>query len=278
MTLAIESEATIGGIAAKYPRSLGVFERFHLDFCCHGERTLRQACEAAGATFEDVVRALRELPASADGDARDWTVATMTELADHIEATHHAFAREAFDRLAVLAPKVARHHGAAHPELFEIERVVNRLREEMLDHMIREDRVLFPWLRRLESKASILSGPPWSVKRPIDCMMHDHEEVGRMLESIRALTNGFSVPPGACGSYQAMIGLLRDLEADTHVHIHKENSILFPAGIKAEAASGRRGGQCRDANELKESSETVPGRRAEEWAARDGSDRGSCGC
>ena len=44
------------------------------------EYTLMQACEAAGAQLEDVVRALREPPASADGDARDWTAATMTEL------------------------------------------------------------------------------------------------------------------------------------------------------------------------------------------------------
>lgn len=278
MTLAIESEASIGGIAAKHPRSLGVFEKFRLDFCCRGERTLQQACEAAGANLEDVVQALRELPASADGNDRDWTAATMTELADHIEATHHAFAREAFDRLAVLVPKVARHHGAAHPELFEIERVVARLREEMLDHMIREDRVLFPWLRRLESKTSILSGPPWSVKRPIDCMVHDHEEVGRMLASIRGLTNGFSTPPGACGSYQAMVGLLRDLEADTHVHIHKENSILFPAGIKAEAASGCRCGQRRDALEPAESKETVRGLRGKTCATHGGGEAGSCGC
>ncbi|MBX3379107.1 MAG: iron-sulfur cluster repair di-iron protein [Phycisphaeraceae bacterium] len=232
----IDASVPIGKIGADMPRSLAVFERFGLDYCCQGVRTLREACRMSNADLDEVLRALCEMTGEAAGSERDWASATMTELADHIERTHHAFARESFARLAVLVPKVAAHHGAAHPELHDLERVVARLREEMLDHMIREDRVLFPWLRRLDRKSEIHTGPPWSVRRPIDCMMHDHNEVGQMFREIKDLTNNFTPPDNACASFRAMVGLLRDLERDTHVHIHKENNILFPAGVRAEEA------------------------------------------
>lgn len=238
----IDPEQTVARIGIDDPRSLVLFDRFGLDYCCGGTRTLRQACEAAGVDLATLQRELEALSESASTGERDWGAATMTELADHIEHTHHVFVRETFARLAVLVPKVAGHHGAAHPELLQLEKTVRRLAEEMHDHMIREDRVLFPWLRRLDRKSEIHTGPPWSVRRPIDCMMHDHDEVGKMLREIRGLTDNFTPPPGACASFRVMVSLLAELERDTHLHVHKENNILFPAGVRAEAAEMERRG------------------------------------
>ena len=235
-----DPETPIGQIGAAYPQSLGLFERFGLDYCCQGARTLREACKSTGTNLLTVLVALEEMPDLVHRTERDWASATMTDLADHIQNTHHAFARDAFSRLSVLVPKVAAHHGAAQPELIELGRVVARLEEEMIDHMIREESVLFPWFRRLDRGSEIHTGPPWSVRRPIDCMMHDHDEVGRMLQQIQGLTSDFTPPAGACASFRAMVGLLRELEQDTHVHIHKENNILFPAGIRAEAEEVER--------------------------------------
>ena len=66
--------------------------------------------------------------------------------------------------------------------------------------------------------------------------MIEHEHSGDALAKMRALTGGFT-PPGACNTYVAMLGGLAELEADTHAHVHKENSILFPMAVKLEGAS-----------------------------------------
>ena len=69
--------------------------------------------------------------------------------------------------------------------------------------------------------------------------MHvEHEEVGALLRQIRALTDDFTAPDGACGTWRALWQGLADLEADLHEHIHLENNILFPKALHdgAEAA------------------------------------------
>jgi regulator of cell morphogenesis and NO signaling len=229
------AQHTVGEIAAAQPRSIPVFERFGLDYCCGGRKVLADAAKEAGIDPEAVLGAIRmacqESPAAGEPD---WANASLSDLADHIEATHHAFVRDALTRLASVVPRVVQAHADRHPELSTLQYVIQEFSEEMHDHMIREERVVFPWIRRLEKASQIHKGPPWSVKRPISCMIHDHDDAGRALESMRRLTHDFTPPADACPTYRSMLTTLAELESDTHLHIHKENNILFPGGIAAE--------------------------------------------
>jgi regulator of cell morphogenesis and NO signaling len=236
----LDANATLGEFAAHRPSSIPVFERLNLDYCCGGKRTLAEACRARALEPDRVLTAIAdEERGAAQRPERSWDTASMTELADHIEATHHAFCRDALTRLRATLPRVVAAHGERHPELPLVEKIVSDFAEELYDHMVREERVVFPWLRRLERPSEIQSGPPWSVKRPISCMVHDHEEAGEALAQLRRLTKDYTPPPDACGTYRSVLNTLRDLERDMHIHIHKENNILFPAGIRAEERLGR---------------------------------------
>lgn len=234
-TVNLTAATRIGDAAAAHADLIPVFERFGLDYCCRGGDSIEQSCARAGTPIGDVMQAVSEALTAKPG-ASVSAPRSMSEQCDDIERTHHAFVRDAFSRLDTLLPRVLAAHGAAHPELVELRAVVAELKAEMLDHMVREERVLFPWLRRLENPHSLAVGPPWSVKRPIDCMVHDHDAVGTALARIRALTGGYRAPDGACASYVALFRLLHDLERDTHLHVHKENNVLFPAGVRAEAS------------------------------------------
>ena len=70
----------------------------------------------------------------------------------------------------------------------------------------------------------------------IETLADEHETVGALLEELRRVTSGYSVPPDGCASYAACYRALADLEADTHLHVHKENNLLFPA-VRSAAAS-----------------------------------------
>ena len=65
-------------------------------------------------------------------------------------------------------------------------------------------------------------------------MEREHEVAGSALASLRRLTGGYAAPADACATYRAMIDALAALEADTHRHVHKENSILFPRALAIE--------------------------------------------
>lgn len=99
--------------------------------------------------------------------------------------------------------------------------------------------MLFPWLRRLDRKTDTQGGPPWSVRRPIDCKVHDHEDVGTALRHIRDLTDDLTVPETACHTWRSCYLLIAELERDTRLHIHRENNVFFPAAIEAEEAPRR---------------------------------------
>ncbi len=236
MTRTISPDMTVGAIATKHPELIPELERLGIDYCCKGSRTLAAASADAGCNVSEIIRTLSEhdiTEVNAD-DVLDVSVMTMTQLTDHIERTHHAFARSSLERLETLLEQCVAAHRNDDPRLIELQQVCASLADDMHDHFIREERVLFPWLQRLERKTEIQGGPPWSVRRPIDCMIHDHDDVGEAFHRIHELTDDLHAPENACSIWKECYRVVADLERDTHIHIHKENNILFPAGIEAE--------------------------------------------
>src|SRR5262245_30245897 len=139
--------ATVGDIVATDFRTAGVFERFGIDFCCGGRRSLAEACQSAEADQDAVIRALRALPAERNNDdVREWR---LDRLVDHIESVHHAYVRDALPRIDGFLAKLVDVHGARHPELRLIAASFRRLRCELEQHMMKEEQVLFPYVRDL---------------------------------------------------------------------------------------------------------------------------------
>src|SRR5262249_43101127 len=164
----------------------------------------------------------------------DWTREPLSRLADHIEATHHRLMRAELPRAVALVTKVARVHGERRPELVELKGVFDDFAEDLLAHMDREDSTLFPWIRALESPDGQTSRH--GLDQPISAMMGDHDEAGQALQRIRELTSNFTPPLDACGTYRVMLATLREIEADMHTHVHKENNILFPRALGVDAS------------------------------------------
>ncbi len=224
---------TVGEWVRQNPATSRVFENLGIDYCCGGKIPLETACNTKGLDTSDVLRQLTE----ADGRAREANADGMglTELADHIEATHHAFLREELPRLDSMARKVAAVHGEQEPRLREVRDVFSACMEELVSHMNKEEQVLFPMIRELEAASGPVRFHCGSLANPIRMMEHEHDDAGDALKRISQLTDGYTPPDWACTTYRAMLDALRSFELDMHTHVHKENSILFPKAIKLEA-------------------------------------------
>lgn len=105
--------------------------------------------------------------------------------------------------------------------------------------MRKEEHVLFPYIVELERAKKANLSPPiphfGTVKNPIRMMMAEHDADGDRLRKMRAVTNDYSLPDGACPSFTALYAGLEDLERDLHKHIHLENNVLFPAAAELES-------------------------------------------
>ncbi len=228
---------TLRSIALAQPATIRVFERFHLDYCCGGNRSLAEACNQKALDIETVLTALAEAT-NATEPARDFTQATPSELIQHIVKTHHAYVRAELPRLMALAEKVAAKHGPTHPEYIQIERHLLQLDGELINHLTKEEIVLFPYIEALERRRNGQGPVPHAcfatVESPIQAMLNEHEAAGALLEEMRSSTQGFAPPAGACPT---LIGLLDGIDAfekDLHRHVHLENNLLFPRAIAME--------------------------------------------
>jgi regulator of cell morphogenesis and NO signaling len=159
-------------------------------------------------------------------------------LITHIKNNHHKFTREEMARLVPLLEKVCSVHGKNHPELQQVRASFQSLVQELTTHMMKEERVLFPYIVRMEEaviqKEPILPPPFGSVQNPVSMMEHEHDSAGNALRAMRGASCGYTTPGDACISYQTLYKALADFEADLHQHIHLENNILFPRAIAME--------------------------------------------
>jgi len=233
-----EEGETIGELVAKDYRKAEVFKKYGLDFCCGGKKSVARACREKGispAQVEQELNALTETPLSRAQNFAAWD---LNFLADYIENNHHTYVREALPALTEYTTKIARVHGEWHPELREIARHFAAVASELNAHMPKEERVLFPYIRRLNEAekvgASVVRPGFGSIQNPINMMEMEHEAAGNSMEAIRELSNNYTLPAYACTTYRLAFAKLQEFEADLHQHIHLENNILFPKAVALE--------------------------------------------
>ncbi len=239
--MSIELTQSVRQIVTEIPEIIPVFQRFGIDFCCGGEKSLSVACQDAKIPAETVLSAFEDLKklSAARSDEKNWSSEPLSALLDHIKSTHHAFTRNEIARIEKLLSKVPDKHGEKHPELYDVREVFQALAAELSVHLMKEEQILFPYIVRLEEAQ--LSGEPappstcfGSVENPIRMMEFEHASAGDELRELRRLSNDYQPPEDACDGYRSLYSALADFEKDLHLHIHKENNILHPRALQAE--------------------------------------------
>ncbi len=231
---------TVRELAVENPAATRIFEKFGIDYCCGGNQSLKQACERARLSVDEVIDSLEmaEETSRATKAVHDWTTEPLSELAAHINNTHHKYTREEIARLRPLFQKVCSVHGKNHSELFTMQESFEGLAQELTMHMMKEEKVLFPYIVRMEEasieNSPVVPAPFGRVENPIAMMVHEHDPAGSALGIMREASSNYKVPPEACTTYQTLFNALGDFEADLHQHIHLENNILFPRAIALE--------------------------------------------
>lgn len=205
------------------PQCAKVFEELNIDFCCGGDTSLLTACEEEDLEPHWVYQRLVELQPAPSTREKDVSDLTLTELTEHLESTHHVYLKKALPRLVALMDKVHQAHSPRHPELTRLQTVVENLRADLEPHLLKEEQILFPLIRQLEADGLQLE----AAQGPIRVMRSEHDGAGDLLKEMRTLTNVYVVPKDGCQSFQLLYEGLKELEEDTHLHIYKENNILF---------------------------------------------------
>lgn len=230
--------ARVGDVVAKDFRTAAVFQRFGIDFCCGGRRSIADACRGAGVDQDAILAALETLrPEDAPADeVASWPIGRL--VARILEA-HHAYIRESTPVISSYLEKLVSVHGCRHPELSRIESAFQQVSRDLGPHLMKEEHVLFPYIAELVEWAGATDAPPrsspfGSVGNPIRMMEREHEEVGKEMRLIRELTSDFTPPEDGCTTYRVCFSELLRFESDLHRHVHLENNVLFPKVVALE--------------------------------------------
>jgi regulator of cell morphogenesis and NO signaling len=231
----ITETTPVGAIAAAVPASLEVLEKYAIDFCCGGKRAIGEVCREQGLPLAVVMSAIRDAAKDERRDERDWGRESLHALTEYIVTTYHDALREQLPQLAAWAAKVKQVHGSKSPRCAHIEDVIGELSTDLIEHMRKEEVVLFPAIRGLEHgerrHATAIAGP-------MTVMEQEHDTAGALLADLRRSTDDYVTPAWACATVTALYRGLAQLEQAMQRHVHLENNVLFPrARMLAEQVS-----------------------------------------
>jgi regulator of cell morphogenesis and NO signaling len=232
------SELTLADIVTKNFKAAGIFEKYDLDFCCGGNKTIAQACLENGtdpkviySEIEKMDSVKVEIPESVD----DWE---LDFIVDYIINNHHKFVRYMIPLISSHTGKVASSHGENHPETIEVAKTFSVLYKELKQHMMKEEEILFPYIKYLVkvNRGEAKFEKPYfgRIGNQINLMELEHQAAGEGMYSIRKLTKNYLPPSNASNIYKVCMKELQEFEEDLHRHEHLENNVLFPKAVLLE--------------------------------------------
>ena len=236
----IRPDLRVAEVVATHPSSPRVLELLGVDFCCGGAKAITAAAEAAGIEFGELTDLLLDEDSTAVPLPRtpeDFASRSLTRQVEHITRDRHRFARRQLLRL----DRAVRRAWSGHRQFNGLERVrqlLGELADDLIPHMAREERFLFPYMRSLEGdgkpgeRVSIpLHG---NLEYPLAAITHDHTDDSDRLLELREVTSGFDAKEDACDPIRALYAGLADLDRDLQEHIRIENQIVFPRAVQME--------------------------------------------
>ncbi|WP_312177872.1 iron-sulfur cluster repair protein YtfE [Pseudescherichia sp.] len=216
-------DQSLGELALSIPRASALFRQYDMDYCCGGKQTLARAAQRKALNVEEIEAALTKL-AEQPVD-KEWRVAPLAEIIDHIIVRYHDRHREQLRELILQATKVERVHADKPNVPRGLAKYLTMLHEELTNHMMKEERILFPMIK--QGQGSHAAGP-------VSVMESEHDEAGELLEVIKHTTHNVTPPPEACTTWKAMYNGINELIDDLMEHISLENNVLFPRALAGE--------------------------------------------
>ena len=227
---------TVGSVVALNINAAKILDRYGIDFCCRGNKTLAEACQEKNIRIDDLVEELTNLKRNDNEPSPDFNAMRLDYLSHYIKNFHHKYTSESILFIKTQISKLILVHGKTHPDLELIKMLFDDISDHLTVHMKREELMLFPYIQKIVrvGKDAVGRAVFGAVEKPISALMDDHEVEGERFRRLQNLTSHYTAPPDACNTFKATYAAMKELETDLHIHIHLENNILFPKALALE--------------------------------------------
>ncbi len=227
-------DQTLAGIALSNHAYIPVFEKYSLDFCCRGNKTLAEACAEKNLSATEIAMEMTQLTTKSK-PVLPFTEMDAEQLIAYILIHHHFYVKNTMPVIMSHIEKVYTKHGEKYPHMENIFLLFKEVMAELLPHMEKEEKILFPRIKEIagiQNKQQLSMMAPGFLNAPIHMMEAEHDKAGQLLFEIRKLSNHYTPPASACTTHRICLEELKAFEEDLHQHVHLENNILFPLAMK----------------------------------------------
>jgi regulator of cell morphogenesis and NO signaling len=230
--------ALVRDIVLNVPGASRAMERFRIDYCCGGEKTLEGICTETHVPIADVLSAIEEERAKGGETDTELLETPLVELLKRIVSDHHDRSRGDGARLVALSIAARDAHVGSEPALAAIADETKRLFGQLLPHLDEEEKILFPYVAELERAGSEGRPAPVAlfatIRHVLKDMEHEHERCEEAMTRLRTLGRGYTVtedtPPPVRELYEGLDAHEKDLIR----HMHLEGNVVFPRAERLE--------------------------------------------
>lgn len=213
----ITSQDTLARLAAEHPWASKIFQKFNLDYCCQGSRSIEKACQQAGIDTQGVLEALQNEESLSDSTV-NWDQVGDINLLEHIISHYHDSHRKELPRLIHMADKVESVHRGKPGVPEGLGELLRELMADLERHMAEEEEKVFPSIR----------GQKDGLDAALKTLSTEHVSAGNILHQISTMTSDFVPPGNACTTWKALYLGLSAFKKDLMDHVHLEEHVLFP--------------------------------------------------
>lgn len=217
-------------------RAISVFDKYNFDYCFSGNRSIKDVCKEKNLDIRVLIDELKKMPDEFQIDKfSEWR---LDFLVDYILNNHHQYIHKMIPVISDLSKKISDEYGEKFSELKAIARIFAVVYKDLKQHMLKEEQILFPYIKQLVSlkDAGSKSEKPYFgiIDNPIGMIESEHKSALDEYQNLKEITNNFTSPEAPDKSISIFYNHLKDFGNDLHIHIHLENNILFPKAIALE--------------------------------------------
>lgn len=239
-SLNIDLQTPVSEIVSRDYRTVDVFRKHGIEYCCGGRWPLSTACLMKGLDGSQIIEELHE--ASRDFQLpgtfpyENWSVGF---LVDYIINVHHSYLYKTLPELEPILEHFVEEHQNKYSYLVELLSTFKKLTKEIQPHLKQEDEVIFPYIRQVgrawgnkDSYAGLLVK---TLRKPAGAIWDQkHKLLSGILYKWRELTDNYFPPVQSCVSHRVVFAKLKELDNMIAQQIFLENDILFPKTSQIE--------------------------------------------
>jgi regulator of cell morphogenesis and NO signaling len=222
-------------LAIHLPGSIPVFEKYGFNYYLDGEKSFREACLEKGLCHQRVASELEASSPTGHGPSLTLEEMDTGYLIDLINGQRHHRGTCSLDAAGSSLKRALAMtgNGILATRLAGLSSLFRKLKNSLLTHYQKEDKHLFPNLKKLLMIGKDKHLPPLhdrirSIQTLMNELTQEHLRVLFLLEEIKSLMKQDPEATGETEEVRQLSLQLMAFESGFHFHLHIENNILFP--------------------------------------------------